>query len=460
MASGERRAASKWDPTGTPERLTARAVATFRSEQVRRDIADDKVMGLQLRVTRSGVKTWALRYRRKSDGRRRRYTLGLYPTISLEEARTLAREAVAAISRDADPVSGVQERKGAPTFADVVEEWTERHAKPNKGWRTVEDDQAMLRRHVLPQIGTMKAAEITKRDIIRMLDAVAVAPDARAKRKSAARKLTHRPNRAFELTRSILNWAVGRDIIKSNPMFGLQQPIKKEKPRERVLSADEIRTLWKALDRAPVKHTRLRRSADDFPMRRATALTLKLSLVTGQRIGEVAEAAMSEFDLNSDAPIWVIPGERTKNGEPNRVPLSPLALRVIAEAREVGGSSKWLFPNPQGDSPVDASAPTKALDRARPAIGLKNFRVHDLRRTAASHMAELGISPHSISLVLNHVSATKAPSSAKSTSITVGTTRSVSRSIRWALSSKRYSATKSPFRARLFRGLFSAFCDQ
>jgi integrase len=265
----------------------------------------------------------------------------------------------------------------------------------------------MLRRHVLPQIGTMKAAEITKRDIIRMLDAVASSPDARAKRKSAARKLTHRPNRVFELVRSILNWALGRDLIKSNPVFGLQAPIKKEKPRERVLSDDEIRALWRALDRAPVKRTKLRRTADDFPMRRATALTLKMSLVTGQRIGEVAEAAMSEFDLGEPSPIWVIPGERTKNREPNRVPLSPLALRVIGEAREIAGNSPWLFPNPQGDSPVDASAPTKAVDRARPAIGLKNFRVHDLRRTAASRMAELGISPHSISLVLNHVSATK-----------------------------------------------------
>ncbi len=407
MASGERRTSSKRDPIGTPARLTARTVATFRSEQHRQDIADDKVTGLQLRVTRSGVKTWALRYRRKSDGRRRRCTLGSYPTISLEEARTRALEAIAAISRGADPAGGIQERKDAPTFADVVEEWTQRHAKPNKGWRTVEDDQAMLRRHVLPQIGSMKATELTKRDIIRMLDAVAVAPDARAKRKSAARKLTHRPNRVFELVRSILNWALGRDLIASNPLFGLPPPIKKEKPRERVLSDDEIRTLWRALDRAPVKRTKLRRSADDFPMRRATALTLKLSLVTGQRIGEVAEAAMSEFDLSGPAPIWVIPGERTKNGEPNRVPLSPLALRVISEAREIACNSPWLFPNPQGDSPVDASAPTKALDRARPAIGLKNFRVHDLRRTAASRMAELGVNPHSISLVLNHVSATK-----------------------------------------------------
>jgi hypothetical protein len=173
------------------------------------------------------------------------HTGHLYPSLSLATARTLAQEALGAVSRGADPAGGVQERKNAPTFAEIVDQWTERHAKPNKGWRTVEDDRAMLRRHVLPQIGSAKATELTKRDIIRMLDAVAVAPDARAKKKSAARKLTHRPNRVFELVRSILNWAAGRDEIKHNPMLGMQAPIKKEKARERVLSDDEIRMLWR-----------------------------------------------------------------------------------------------------------------------------------------------------------------------------------------------------------------------
>ena len=98
--------------------------------------------------------------------------------------------------------------------------------------------------------------------------------------------MTHRPNRVFELVRAIFRWAIGRDLLAVDPTLGLTPPIRKEKPRERDLSPDEIRRLWVALDKAPVGRTP--RSEGDFPMTRATALAIKLALVTGQRIGEVA----------------------------------------------------------------------------------------------------------------------------------------------------------------------------
>jgi integrase len=128
-----------------------------------------------------------------------------------------------------------------------------------------------------------------------------------------------------------------------------------------------------------------------------------------------------ELDLNDMAPVWTIPGERSKNGQSSRVPLSPAAVRLIQEAQQLrpprvghngGPPLKQLERHPvfvggKEDKAMDAHAPTKALGRARPAIGLEDFRIHDLRRTAASRMAEMGISPHTISLVLNHVSARK-----------------------------------------------------
>ena len=149
-------------------------------------------------------------------------------------------------------------------------------------------------------------------------------------------------------------------------------------------------------------------------MTKATALAMKLSLITAQRIGEVAGMAASELSLNDTAPIWVIPGSRTKNGEPNPVPLSPSAVALISEARILAGESEWVFPNPSNMGPIDPHAPTRALSRARKAIGIADFRVHDLRRTAATRMAELGVSPHTISLVLNHVSARRGTVTGKS----------------------------------------------
>ena len=391
----------------TRRNLTARFVDTVSTDK-RCDFPDALVRGLQLRVTVRGVKTWALRYTRKSDGKLRRVTLGPYTKkFGLEAARTRALEELAAIAQGADPAARSLERKEAPTFAEVTVEWVERHGKPNKRERSLRDDQSMLDRHILPAIGSLKASEITKRDIIKLLDDVAAKSDARrtVKRDTEAPSLlSHRPNRVFALLRSIMRWAVGRDILKVDPTSGLKPPVRKERPRERELSEDEIRKLWVALDRIPVVKP-VQRSEGDIPMSRGTALALMLALVTAQRIGEVTGIKIAELDLNDTASSWTVPGDRSKNDTPNRVPLSPLAVRIIREAKSLAGASKWLFPSPRGDGPIDYYAPAKALERARDVLGLEDVRVHDLRRTAATRMAECGVNPYTISLVLNHVSA-------------------------------------------------------
>ncbi|MFV0298528.1 MAG: site-specific integrase [Hyphomicrobiaceae bacterium] len=113
------------------------------------------------------------------------------------------------------------------------------------------------------------------------------------------------------------------------------------------------------------------------------------------------------MDLDSDEPVWTPPAHRTKNREGHRVPLSPIAVDLIREAKSLSGESEYVFPSPKGDQPIGAMAATRAMVRARPILGLDDFRIHDLQRTAATGMAQLGISPHTISLVLNHVSARK-----------------------------------------------------
>ena len=388
--------------------LTDAYVKSLRCEAGHKvtEVRDADVRGLELRVTAGGAKTWRLHYTRRNDGRRRAVSLGTYPALSLKAARSKAKGFQAEIENEeikADPATDRQIRRRSQTFSEIVDEWLDRHARANKSPRAVRDDISMLDRHIRPRIGAMRVTEITKRDVIRMLDEVAAQPDARKGRKPN-RKMTHRPNRVFELVRGIFRWAMGRDLLTVDPTFGLAPPIRREKPRERDLSPDEIRRLWATLDKAPVTRAPYH-SEGKFPMTRPTALAIKLALVTGQRIGEVARIAASELSLDGAASLWTIPGDRTKNGQPNRVPLSPLALELISEARELAGESAWLFPSPMRDGPIDAHAPTRALARARDSIGLEDFRIHDLRRTAATRMAELGISPHTISMILNHVSA-------------------------------------------------------
>jgi integrase len=325
----------------------------------------------------------------------------------LEEARVRAQEERARVSRGGDPATGVQERKDAPTFRDVVGEWQRDYAKTNRTERVRKDDQSVLNLHILPGIGHLRVHSIGRRELNKLLSDAKSATDGRKghlKPGHKVRRLTHRPNRVFELTRTVVRWAVEQEILTANPMLGMKRPIRKEAPRERTLSPAEIQTLWSALDKVPTKQVPWKRQDGAPPMSRATALMMKFSLTTGQRIGEVSGIALSELDLNDTAPMWTIPSSRAKNREPHRVPLSPLALQLIREARDLGGSSPWLFPSPKGEGGIDPHASTKALGRARAAIGLDDFRVHDLRRTAATRMAEMGINPHTISLVLNHIS--------------------------------------------------------
>jgi len=142
-------------------------------------------------------------------------------------------------------------------------------------------------------------------------------------------------------------------------------------------------------------------------MTKAVATILKLALVTGQRVGEIAGMAESEVELWGTNPVWTQPSRRRKNKEMNRVPLSPLAVKLLGEASSESGNSAFVFPSLSGVNPITAHAATRAISRARPDLGLAHFRVHDLRRTVATGMASLGVNPHTISLVLDHISATK-----------------------------------------------------
>ncbi len=181
-------------------------------------------------------------------------------------------------------------------------------------------------------IGGMKADEISKQNIIAILEAVAV------------RGARYRSNRVLALVRSIYRWGIAEDLIHCDPTLGVR-PRTVERPRERVLSDEEIRAFWQSLDNAP--------------MGDAVATILHLALVTGQRIGEIAGMSKSELDL--PGAMWTQPGGRRKNKQLTRVPLSALAMSLIGDAIARFGDSPYVFPLPSGTGPITAHAATRAL---------------------------------------------------------------------------------------------------
>jgi integrase len=181
---------------------------------------------------------------------------------------------------------------------------------------------------------------------------------------------------------------MGQDLVRIDPVAGIQPPIKNLAPRDRFLTCNEVVSIWFSLDQAAITP--------------GLRIALRLSLVTAQRIGEIAATAKRDIDLDSDMPVLVLPRPHTKNKKPHRVPLSPLAVQLIREATALSGDSVYLFPSPVREGPLTSHSGTRAIGRLRPKLDVEDFRLHDLRKAAADGMKKLRINPFTISLVLNH----------------------------------------------------------
>lgn len=196
-------------------------------------------------------------------------------------------------------------------------------------------------------------------------------------------------NRTFACVRRMFNFAVERDIITVTPCTTIKAP-SKENQRDRCLSVKEIKAFWKSLDNAPMAVT--------------TKLALKLQLITAQRKGEILSAEWDEINL--DTKWWIIPDSKAKNEIQHRVPLSKLAIELLVQLKQLSGESNWVFPSVNGKRSMRGQSVDKALRRCDDIFEkneIKHFTPHDLRRTAATYMTQIGISRLVVSKILNHV---------------------------------------------------------
>jgi integrase len=357
-------------------KLTDLSLKNLKPKAERYEVWEEGRHGFGVRVTPKGHKSFIFMYR--FGGKARRLTLGHYPAMSLAEARQAHADARTLHEKGIDPgdkaVSEREEQRKAPTVADLAQEYMEKWAKVRKRERSIREDKRILDKDVLPAWGTLKALDITRRDVINLLDVI------------VDRGAPIMANRTLAVTRKMFNFAVTRDIVPVSPCVGVQAPAP-EQQRDRVLTPDEIRTLWQSLEAAK--------------MAEGTKLALKLQLVTAQRKGEIVSAAWEEIDLEDG--WWTIPGEKSKNNLPHRVPLSPLAVELFQAARVFACGSPWVFPSPRGGKHITPEAIDHALRRPGSETLGFTFVPHDLRRTAASLMTGMGIPRLVVSKILNHV---------------------------------------------------------
>jgi integrase len=377
--------------------LTDLSLKNLKSGPARREVPDGKIGGLYYVIQPSGSTSWALRFRHL--GKPCKLTLG-GGAIPLADARNLARQALAKIASGENPASEkVEARKAARAAerreSDLIEKvaatFIDRVVEKKYRESSAREEKRILSREIVARWKGRALGEIGRADVHDMLDEI------------IDRDAPILANRTLATFKRLCNWAVERGIIESSPCERLKPPAT-ERSRDRVLTEAEIRAFWRACDQIGKPFGPL----------------AKLLLLTAQRRDEVGAMTWSEIDAN--AKKWTIPKERAKNGIAHEVPLSGDALALLAipdrieRPREKSAPALPAFVfTTNGKTPVSGYSKAKAqLDAAMNAI-LKaeagedfkepvRWTFHDLRRTAASGMASIGIAPHVIEAAINHKS--------------------------------------------------------
>ena len=368
-----------------------KAIGAVNAEARRTSYSIKGEPGLRLVIHPTGRKVWFVLYQiGKGRGRKRHwYEVGTVPEFSLADACKEAARVRSEVAKGIDPES-------PKTFEELFQMWLVAHAK--KKVSTWKEEEARYNRHLKTEVGDKIYTNIQRKDVREIRDGV------------LERSGPIESNRVVALFNRVMNWAVDEDRAKFNPAARLKK-VGQERRRERVLSNDEMKRLWMELDR-PLNVDRDKGGLTDTDLSAAIAIrrALKLLVLTGQRRGEVIGMAKNELDLCEDNSWWTIPGQRSKNRLPHRVPLTKMALQVVREAIDACGESKYVFPAAKTESAIRADSVTRQLQRLCKKMTLKIEGVgpHDLRRTCGTEMRKLKISVEDRAHVFNHVSGAKA----------------------------------------------------
>jgi integrase len=357
--------------------LTHRSIESLRPAGVPYRISDQRCIGLAVRVAPSGIKTWDLAYRIRGSAKVRRVSLGRVTDVSLEKARERANELTSAARTGCDLIAQEEESRAAAASRLTVEKLIELYVRRRVSGRlrTAKEIERRLTRALSP-ILLRFAADVRRRDIRELLDAVA---DRGIEREAEKRRQT---------VGAMFRWALSQDIVETDPTSGLKA-YDPGTPRDRVLTASEIEALWKWLD------------SGDLPPDPADIL--KLELLTGARCGEISGLCVEEIDC--EEWNWTLPVERSKNKQPRVTPLVGEARQIIA-ARLLRTHKGPLFKAEIGTVLTSARVGHFLLTR-RNKSPIEKFNTHDLRRTVATMLAEMGQPLDLVATVIGHDSGGK-----------------------------------------------------
>jgi integrase len=356
--------------------LNATVIKNLKPEAEPYRVPDQLCRGLAIRVAINGAKTWDCAYRVAKGGPQRRLSLGKFVDVTLEQARARAFELTSAARQGRDLIAKESQARDELIVADLIDRYL--GGKVKNRLRSALEIERTLRR-VLAPLASKSAASVQRRDLARLFDDIATF---QGHERAAAK--------ARQMIGSMYRWAIERGLVDVNPVDGTPRYTLGE-PRERVLSPDEIKTLWDWLPTAGFAP-----SIVDIA---------RLEICTGARSGEIAGMGVKEFNLSGETWLWTLPSERAKNTKERVTPIVGMAREILAP--RLAGADDLLFRSSTGIE-IGSNLLASHLYQRQNRFPVAHFTSHDLRRTVASQMALMGIPLETIALTVGHAAGEKA----------------------------------------------------
>ena len=356
--------------------LNDKLLRNLKAREARYEVAD--AGGLSVRVTATGTITFQYRFR--VEGKQHRMDFGNYPDLSLADARELHRTARNKLALGTNPIEEkrvleVTERRSL-TVAELVEDFMKKEIRVTRKRPLYAEE--ILNNNVVSVLGKKKAKDVSRRDIVEMLEAV------------VARGSPVMANRTGSITKQMFSFAQTRGYLESNPCSNITRTSigGQEKPKEYFLTYQEIWKFWHGIEKANFSES--------------LKIALKILLTTGQRRCEIIYGEWAQIDFVKER--WIIPASLSKNGKEHVVHLAPMAIELFKLLKSYSSDSKYLVPSPvlEDDVPISERAINRAVARNRDELGLKELSPHVLRHTFSTKLSGLGVAPHVIEKLLNH----------------------------------------------------------
>lgn len=394
MSKGVRNPSKEW---GQPVRanLSKRYIDGLKKAPARSIHWDLSLKGFGLLHLPSGVKTFIFDYR-SADARKRRYTIGRFGALTVEQARTEARMLAGRVAQGQDPAADVRKRREAPTVSELLDDYIAKHLEVENAPKTRVSVLSAIKLHIRPALGTLKVASVTRQDVLKLRRRMEGTP----RQANATLAIL---SKAFSLAEEWGMRPEGTNPCKRVPRY-------EENERERFLSHAELARLgeamveaetiglpWRVNESAKAKHRPKAENRRTAPNGRALA-AIRLLLLTGARLSEILELRWEDVDFERGTAA--LPSKKGGTRRPH--PVGSIALAILAELPRVEGSP-WVLPAPlDPEASLSVSVVSHAWQALRARAGLDDVHLHDLRHTAGTLVSQMGANAFLVRDFLRH----------------------------------------------------------